>query len=308
MNLLILLVFGSTVALVLGVASLVGQRPAKRRLARLADGSVAPVPHTLSEDSVLAQSRPSRFARLLGSLGRPGKEKETQAAGRLRQRLIQAGYRNEGAVGVFLGSRIVLALLAPSLLLATAFATLESWRLVPLLFAATGLGYVLPSWWVDRRKSWRQGQVERGLPDALDLMVVCVEAGFGVNASLQRVAKEFAPTNPVLSAEMELVTLEIRAGKSTVDALRGLAERTGVSEVSSLVALLVQTNRFGTSVADALRVHADSMRVRRMQKAEEKAGQAPLKMIFPTVVIFLATMIVLLTPAVIQFNGMFEKK
>ncbi len=307
MSIVVALVFVSTVLLVLGVVSLVGQRPARRRLVRLADGSGAQVRDLPSEGSMLEGHKRGPLARLLGSLGSSSASRETESVNRVRERLMHAGYRRDSAVSVYMGSRIVLALVVPALFLLTSYAlTLESWRLLSITLALCGLGYVMPSWWLDRRRSMRQRQIERGLPDALDLMVVCVEAGFGVNASLARVAKEFAPTNPILAAEMELVTLEIRAGKATVEALRGLAERTGVQDVGSLVSLLVQTNRFGTSVADALRVHADSMRVRRMQRAEEAAGKAPLKMIFPTVVIFLATMIVLLTPAVIRFNGIFE--
>jgi tight adherence protein C len=207
-----------------------------------------------------------------------------------------------------MGLRVVLATLLPPLLLILPAAwSLSEWRIAAILCAASGVGYLAPSWALSRRVKWRKRQIQLALPDALDLMVVCVEAGMGINASLARVAKEFAASSPILSAEIELVTLEIRAGKSTVEALRGLALRTGVGDIRSLVALLVQTERFGTSVADALRVHSDSMRVQRMQRAEEEAGKAPLKMIFPTVVIFAATLIVLLTPAILRFNGVFTK-
>jgi tight adherence protein C len=139
-------------------------------------------------------------------------------------------------------------------------------------------------------------------------MVVCVEAGLGINASLARVAREFTRTNPVLSAEFELVTLEIRAGKSSTDALRSLSERTGVSEVASLVAMLVQTERFGTSVADTLRVHAESLRVQRLLRAEEQAAKAPLKMMFPTLIIFIATLVVTIGPGMLTMFAFFGEK
>ena len=144
-----------------------------------------------------------------------------------------------------------------------------------------------------------------GLPDGLDMMVVCVEAGLGINASLVRIADEFVLSNPIMSAEFELVTLEIRTGKSNTEALRALADRTGVSEVSSLVAMLVQTERFGTSLADTLRVQADALRVQRLQRAEELAAIAPLKMLFPTVIIFVATLIVTIGPGMLQLFQFF---
>ena len=145
----------------------------------------------------------------------------------------------------------------------------------------------------------------RDRPDALDLMVVCVEAGLGINMSLKRISREFARSQPILAAEFELVTLEIMAGKRTTDALRSLADRTGVDEVGSLVAMLVQTERFGTSLADTLRVHADGMRAQRMLRAEEQAGKAPLKMLFPTLIIFIATMIVTIGPGLLQMFAFF---
>ena len=311
MTLIIILVFASTVALVLGFTSLAAPRTIRRRLAQLADGSVAPLPGDDGEESsVLAQDQHGRLGRALHSLGGASAAEQSEKIGLLRERLIHAGYRRRSAMAVYLGSRLVMPFVGPVIALSLApFAWgMDELRLLAVMVALAGFGYVAPSMWLDYRKRWRQGKIERGLPDALDLMVVCVEAGLGINASLQRVSEEFCTSNPVLSSEMELVTLEIRAGKPTNDALRGLAERTGVDDVSSLVALLVQTERFGTSVADALRVHADAMRVRRMQRAEERAGKAPLKMIFPTLLIFMAVLLVLLAPAMIQFMELFSKQ
>ena len=131
-------------------------------------------------------------------------------------------------------------------------------------------------------------------------MVVCVEAGLGINASLKRVAEDFRTTHPILSSEFELANFETRAGKSTTDALRALAVRTGVAEVSSLVAMLIQTERFGTGLADTLRIHADGMRLRRLQRAEEQANKAPLKMLFPTVFIFVAMIIIIVGPGFLR--------
>lgn len=305
---LVALVFLATLALALGLFSLLSGRNLRRRLARVSDGApVAASTVSHAGESLLAGSEQGLLLRALGRLGRRS-EQGSGGSSPLRQRLVQAGFRRPGAISIFYGSRLALALVLPlCLLLLPAAWALGEVRLIAVLCAVSGIGWVLPSWWVDRRRASRQSRIERALPDALDLMVVCVEAGFGINASLARVAQEFAGSVPVLASELELVTLETRAGKSSTEALRDLADRTGVAEVSALVALLVQTERFGTSVADALRVHADSMRVRRMQRAEEHAEKAPLKMIFPTLLIFLAVLLIVLAPAVVQFTNLFDR-
>jgi tight adherence protein C len=185
---------------------------------------------------------------------------------------------------------------------------LAHWQVLSVLGCASALGFVGPSAWLDWRRNAKQRELLLGLPDSLDLMVVCVEAGLGINASLARIARELAGTHPLLSSEFELVTLEIRAGKSTTEALRGLARRTGITEVNALVSMLLQTERFGTSLSDTLRVHAEGMRVRRMQRAEELAGRAPLKMMFPTVLIFAATLMVTIGPGFMQITAFFREQ
>jgi tight adherence protein C len=248
----------------------------------------------------------SRWVRLLAPLA-GAKAHDAPRTHPTRQRLIQAGYRLPSSLVLYLGGRVALAIALPSaLLLSSPVWSLSELQLLGLLLAAAGLGFIGPGLWLDRARAVRQREVIHGLPDALDLLVVCVEAGLGINASLARVARENARSNPILSSELELVTLEIRAGKSTTEALRALAERTGVAEVSSLVAMLVQTERFGTSLTDTLRVQADAMRVQRLHRAEEQAGKAPLKMIFPTLLIFLATLIVTIGPGMLQFFSFFE--
>jgi tight adherence protein C len=307
--LLFTLVFGATALLVLAGLNLRPQQGARQRLDRLSNRSTGRVASKFaSARSAMAKKESRRLFKWLAKLGGSAARTQVESAGPLRQRLIYAGFRRDSAVSVYMGVRIVLALLLPLVVLLTPRAwSMDEWKMAASLCGATGVGYLLPSWLIDRLVNRRKQKIVLALPDALDLMVVCVEAGFGINASLARVAKEFATSHPVLSTELELVSLEIRAGKSTIDALNALALRTGVSDIRSLVALLVQTERFGTSIADALRVHSDSMRVQRMQRAEEEAGKAPLKMIFPTVVIFAATLIVLLWPALYRFDGMFEK-
>ena len=309
MEALVTLVFASVAALVLAGATMFKARPSRQRLARLATGAVVKIEDRSAERSILTRDESHWLLRALSALGGSAARGRSGSVGPLRERLIHAGFRRDSAVTVFMGSRIVLALTVPILTsLIPVVWSLNEWRMATILCAAAGLGYVVPSWRLDGLRNRRKKAIDHSLPDALDMMVVCVEAGVGINASLARVSREFVSSHPILSHELELVTFEIRAGKSTTEALRALADRTGVSDISSLVAVLVQTERFGTSVADALRVHAEAMRVQRMQRAEEMAGKAPLKMIFPTVVIFLATMIVILTPALIQFSTMFEKQ
>ncbi len=296
-----LLVFGATFALVMGVATFLRPRVAGRRLARLgADSGEA----LGARESLLVAGQENPLLRFVGRLGQ--RSADSGEAGPLRQRLIHAGVRSSAAPAIFYGLRIVLALAIPSVLASLPVAwKIEQLHLVLLLCISTGFGFILPSLWLDARKSGRQNEMRRALPDALDLMVVCVEAGYAINASVARVSEEFAGKSPVLSAEFGLVTAETRAGKSLTEALRGLSERTGVDDVSSLVALLVQTERFGTSVANALRVHADAMRIRRMQRAEERAQKAPLKLIFPATLIFAALMMIFMAPSVYRFSQAF---
>jgi tight adherence protein C len=302
MEIVLALVFGAVAMFVFAAGSVKTHGGVKRRLARLADGSAAPIP--AAEGDGRGELR--WLVRLLTPFASKG---DTESAGRVRRRLVEAGYRTDSALVIYMGTRLVLAVLLPFLLLVTSPAwNLSQMKLVVLLCCAAGIGLVAPSHWLDRARKKRQMDIILGLPDALDMMVVCVEAGLGINASIARVAREFHRTNPVLSTEFELVTLEIRAGKSGTDALRALSERTGVSEVASLVAMLVQTERFGTSVADTLRVHADSLRVARLLRAEEQAGKAPLKMMFPTLIIFIATLVVTIGPGLIKMFGFFKER
>ncbi len=301
------LIVAASAALVLAILSLGRPSRSRRKLIRLADGTRVPRPSS-EPASLLGESLPAWLLRglgLLSSVTRPSSERPDQ----LRRRLIQAGYRRASALTVFMGGRVALAVATPLLvMLAPGIWRLDQLQLAAVLLVTTALGYLFPSFWVDRRRSGRQLAIENGLPDALDLMVVCVQAGLGIVASLDRVIRNLARTHPILTAEFELTIYEIRAGKSTAEGLRGLAERTGVSEISALVAMLVQTERFGTSIADTLRAHADSLRSRRMQRAEEMANKAPLKMLFPTTLIFFATLVVSLGPAMVKIITFFPAR
>ena len=218
--------------------------------------------------------------------------------GTLRLRLVQAGFRQRENLSIFLAIRVGFALLT--------FAVFASPVLVRpnLLFAlgALGLGYVLPGMVLARLAKRRQHRIRLALPDALDLLVVSVEAGLGLDQALARVGQELRSAYPDLSHDLRLVNLELLAGTARSEALRNLAERTGVDDLSALVAMLVQTDKFGTSVANSLRIFSDTLRTKRRQRAEEAAAKTGVKMVFPLVVcIFPAIWVVTIGPAAIQF-------
>lgn len=233
----------------------------------------------------------------LKSIGRAAPQSPSEM-GKLQRKLTTAGYRSHEAVAVFFGLRLGCALIAFALL-ATPILVRPT---LSMTLAACGLGYLLPSMALGRLAKRRQHRIRLGLPDALDLLVVSVEAGLGLDQAIQRVGDEIAFAHPDLADELRLINLELRAGKGRVDALRNLAERTGVDDITSLVAMLVQTDKFGTSVAQSLRVHSETVRTKRRQRAEEAAAKTGVKMVFPLVFcIFPAIWVVTIGPAAIKF-------
>ncbi|MBI4477763.1 MAG: type II secretion system F family protein [Acidobacteria bacterium] len=218
--------------------------------------------------------------------------------GRLQLRMTQAGYRGPEALPIFYGLRVVLAI-AAFLLFATP--VLGRPDLV-LALAALGVAYILPGMVIARLAKRRQHRIQLALADVLDLLVVCVEAGLGLDQAMVRVGQELEFAFPDLADELRIVNLELRAGKPRVEALKNLADRTGLDDVRSLVSMLVQTDRFGTSIAQSLRVHADTLRTKRRQRAEEAAAKTGVKMVFPLVFcIFPAIWVVTIAPAAIKF-------
>ena len=224
--------------------------------------------------------------------------KSASETGKLQRKLVAAGYRQHEAIWIFFGIRIGVAL--------ACFAI----STVPIFFrpnlaaslGAAGLGYLLPSMILGRQARRRQHQIRLSLPDALDLLVVSVEAGLGLDQAIQRVGDELAFAHPDLADELRLINLELRAGSARSEALHNLATRTGVDDVASLVSMLVQTDKFGTSVAQSLRVHSDTLRTKRRQRAEEAAAKTGVKMVFPLVFcIFPAIWVVTIGPAAIKF-------
>jgi tight adherence protein C len=215
---------------------------------------------------------------------------------RTRGWLIQAGFRDASHVTYYFGSRVLMAGIGFA-----AAAIISGFDNLPLLIGVTGLGFILPRFFLKRMIKERQQRIRLGLPDALDLTVICVEAGLALDQALLRVGQDLHHAHPDLSDEFHLVNLEMRAGKPRADALRNLVDRTGVDDIRSLVGTLIQTDRFGTSVAQALRVHSDSLRTERRQRAEEQAAKTTIKMVPPLVIFVLPSIIfVTIGPAVIQ--------
>jgi len=220
----------------------------------------------------------------------------------IKDGLIEAGFRGPNAVTTFLGAKILFAAGLP-LLFFVVMATLRQpigntmiWSVVLAV-----AGFYLPTLWLWQKAGERKTEVTHALPDALDLLVVCVEAGLGLNAAIVKVSQEISLASPVLSQELRQVNNEMKAGINRIDALRALAERTGVADVKSLVAVLVQTDRLGTSIAASLRAQSDSLRVKRRQRAEEAAHKVAVKLVFPLVLcIFPELLLVLLGPGFIS--------
>jgi tight adherence protein C len=200
----------------------------------------------------------------------------------MQRKLIRAGYRNERAVTILYGSKLLLAALFPVL---ASFVVLpadsDPGNKLMVLMASASIGFFGPNEWVNLRARRRQKEIRRGLPNALDLMVVSVESGLGLDQAILQVAKELDQAHPEISEEYALVNLELKAGKRRSEALRNMADRTAVDDLKKLVAVLIQADRFGTGVAASLRAHADYMRVQARQIAEEKAAKLGVKLVFP---------------------------
>lgn len=200
----------------------------------------------------------------------------------MQRRLIRAGYRNQNAIKILYGSKIVGAVVFPILMtLAVSQSSADPSNKFIAVIAAVAMGFFGPNEWVKRAGQRRQKGIQKGLSNALDLMVVCVESGLGLDQAIMQVAKDLEAAHPEISEEYALVNIEIKAGKRRIDALRNLADRTGVGDLKKLVAVLIQADRFGTGIAQSLRGHADFMRVQARQTAEEKAAKLGVKLVFP---------------------------
>jgi tight adherence protein C len=243
----------------------------------------------------------ARLARPFVTLLRPTRADEQS---RLRTRLVQAGLRSVHAMELFLASKLLLATAATITFLqvnSQLVKRLESPLDIGVTVWLCGAGFMLPSLWLSSRIRTRQQTLERSLPDAMDLIVTCVEAGLGLDAAVARVSDELKLASPLLGFELNQTFLEIQTGIPRRDAFRRLAERTGLDELRQLSAVLTQTEMFGTSIAKALRVQAEGMRIRRMQRAEEKANTVGVKMTLPLILCILPALVaVVLGPAVVS--------
>lgn len=246
----------------------------------------------------------ARIAKVSGPFAKLSLPDEGWEASPLRIRFMNAGFRNVHAPAIYFGAKTLLAFLAPVLVwlsLSLSGRSPGATSMMFFLLSAAAAGLYLPNLVLNHLVATRQREIIEHFPDALDLMTICIEAGLAMDAAIARIAQEMAATAPALSEEMHLVTLELRAGSSKERALRNLGMRTGVEDVDTLVAMLIQAERFGTSIGASLRIHAEVLRTKRRQRAEEAAAKVALKLLFPLLFcIFPAIMLVLLGPAMIQ--------
>jgi tight adherence protein C len=292
-----------------GLSMVLGRNPVARRLDPEAPSQRAGM--AITGGKAIRHGPDSRknvaFVKVLQRLGDKMLSRDTSKAesnSTLRTRLIRAGYYALGAVSMYYAMRLVMAIGLPLIfsvsvpLLGTG---LEANELLMGAILAGLFGAYSPAMWLFLRIRSRQRRAREGFPDALDMLLVCVEAGMGLDASIDRVGVEIARAHAMLAEQFVIIGAELRAGMRREDALRNLSERIGIEEVGSMVTMLLQSERLGTSLAQTLRVHADEMRGKRMMRAEEKANKLPVLLSVPLVICILpALMIVVLSPAIIR--------
>jgi tight adherence protein C len=271
--------------------------PEQRRLRTMAAGGGSM--GILAQTPVLAQGPDPALQRATKFLPKSAAEMS-----RLQKRLTRAGFPHYRAVVLYVAAELTLPLVA--FLAVTSIVGLRT-GLIPALLAA-GAAYVVPSFYIGHRTTLRKKAIRNGLPDALDLLTVCVEAGSALDQALQKTSVELQISHPVLAEELRLITTEVRAGKPRLEAFRNFAQRTGVDEVRTLVSMLTQTDRFGTSIGDALRVHSETSRTKRRQEAEERANKVGVKLVFPLALcLFPALYVVCFGPVVVKvYRAFFE--
>jgi tight adherence protein C len=222
----------------------------------------------------------------------------------VKQRLIRAGMRKESTVKIFYGSKVVIPLLLCLVALVTGAASFSPFFVYA---SALGLGFLGPDFWLGRQIKKRQHKIRRGLPDVLDLLVICIEAGLSLDQATVRSSEELAHAQPDLCDELHVVVLEQRAGRPRQDTWKHLAERTDVDVVRNLVTMMIQAEQFGTSIGKTLRTHSDTLRTQRIQQVEEQAAKTTIKLIFPLVFfIFPSLFLVTLGPAIIIMMDSFK--
>jgi len=302
--LVLLLIFFVTVGLSWAVLSYFSAGPLEARL-KQATGLAHDGAGSTAEESPWRE----RIVEALAPAGKLSLPEGGWENSPLRQRFMHAGFRSENAPMAFFGAKTLLAFGLPfSYMLLTGITSfpVDFNTTLMILVGLACAGYYAPNLYLRSRITNRQLEIFETFPDAIDLMTISVEAGLGLDAAIARVGEEMRIKSDVLAEELKLVGLELRAGASRNQALHNLALRTGVDEVSLFVSMLVQSDRFGTSMADSLRVHSESLRTKRRLRAEEAAAKIPLKLLFPLIMcIFPSLMIVLMGPAVISIYRVF---
>lgn len=295
---LILCTFAAAVALLLGVASFLFKHHVGNRLSQV----LGETPGTRSpDDQVLGH----RWNAILDSLSKLSLPKEGWQGSDVHLKFLRAGIRGAYAPRVYYAIKSILTLVMPVIvgLITLPYAHMAVSKFILIILLLATLGYYLPEIYLNIRTNHRMKDSEQGLPDLIDLLVICTESGLGLDAAFNRVSREIARSHPYLAEELYLTNLEIRAGAGRNIALKNLALRTNLESVHNLVSMLTQSDRFGTSVSDSLRAEASLMRIRRMQAAEEVAAKIPVKVLMPMVLcIFPSLFIVIIGPAIIQMR------
>jgi tight adherence protein C len=295
---LVLLTFTAVFLLVLTGVLLVFYR--QQILTRLSSAvSPRPVPAEEIVPEILAAGSPTAIERVMEPFQRV-LPRTPEEVGIIQKRLIWAGYRKDSHVNVFYATKVLVPALLAVLVTATDLYLRGPFFVYGM---ALGLGFLLPDFYLGQRIRARQDKVRLGLPEALDLMVICIEAGLGLDQAVVRVADELRLSQPIIAEELNQVNLEQRAGRPRTEAWHNLAERTDVESVRALASMLIQSDQFGTSIAKSLRVHAEGLRTRRRQQAEEEAAKTTVKLVFPLVIfIFPSLFLVVLGPSIITIK------
>jgi tight adherence protein C len=299
-----LLVFATVVLLsVAGTMFFQSREERQRIVAKIRDDQTKPQAKS-AEPEPEDRGFKSEILRFTQKVGKKIQPEDQEAISNLQGLFMQAGLRGKNSVVLFFGTKVIFSVFLLACFLVIRLFIYPDMGFMPTATVAilvTGAGFYVPNFWLSIMVRRRREKMIVGFPDALDLLVICAEAGMGLDSALRRVGEEIRLSNRAVSDEFRMLNLELRAGKSRRDALRNLGIRTGLEDVNSLVTLLIQTDKFGTSVAQALRVHADSMRTKRAQRVEEIAAKLPVKLLFPTLFcIFPSLFLVIMGPALIQ--------
>ena len=299
---ILLFMFFAIFIMILAIAFIIRGRQSqtKERLGKLV-GKGTEVKSNQNSSKLLGQKQETFAAKFSKPLHRLSSIEKRSVRQKMQLKLVKAGYRSNQAIYNYLAAKIVCPLIYVGLFIFSRMVYNFQTEVIVSVVVLILLGFFTPSLWVFLMTKTRQEKIVKGLPDALDLMVVCVEAGLGIDMTFKRVGDEMRPLCPQLSEEFTLTTLEVRAGVSRDVAFKNMNMRIGVSEMNSLTTVLSQTSRFGTSLAKALRIHSDSMRTKRRQMAEGMAAKATVKMVFPLVLfIFPAIFVVLVGPGALK--------